>query len=346
MRFRDIRLILEQELPNVSVGAVQIPSTHSAEFTNKASATKALRRLALVPSLAQDANHILAQVPFAQESSVHPVGQFGPAQELVARFLAKADAIRVFLVDQLPREPQGYFTVRLPSDYIDPSQLVKRFASLNLAFEQPVKRVFNESVKVTLAEPGSMLIELGLLAGNVTPILAFLGGLLKLGTEAAKFREAAAKAEAAKAEALKKKTEADEARARNAEAEADAEAAKERLKQERLRTQAVERELEIANNELLGIEVIRQRLKFRVDDFAQQFTDSLDDATEVIPLLVKAVDEVAELYEENVTFLLQTNASPEAAVHFPPEALPEADDVHQLGPGVKGLLVAHKPPKE
>ncbi len=319
MRLRDVRLILEQELPHLTPQFRTYGG--SAEFTNRTDVRQSLSRLVKVPSLDEVTSKILAEPVFSAQSLMVDGETQVRLQTSLQRLSDQGRAVLSFLFAQLPDAPGGYVTVHLPSEDNDPSKLGKRFESLFLAFERPVQLVFGAPLKVTLVEPGSVLVELGVAIGviaGVPKVLSFVGTLLTLGSEKARLKQEQAKAEQ---EVAKIKQE-------------QAKVEQEDLKTKLLATQLRQEELNVRKAEL-ELELVQMKVAKEASDATQE----LSEPHEVSALIVKAVDEVAELYESKVTFELQSYADPEIQVNFPLDALPlSTNGSREIDMGIKGLL--------
>ncbi len=313
MRLRDVRLILEQEIPRLSPEFQGYPGLSGmVEFTNRFEVQKALAQMVDIPSFERTAKKLLGQPVFSAASGmVDGKVQQGLESGLID-LTQRATSVLIFLKKVLPGEPGGYLTVHLPSDDSELSKVEDRFQSLVLAFERPVQIVYGTTLKVTLVEPGSTLIELGMTGSAVlSGVLVFMGQLLSLGIKKAKLKQEQAVAERRLIE----------------------------IGQEQVRTKLLEVELERAQLSKEAAELDLRRLKLSVSTVAETFTAGLDEPHEAAALFTKAVDEIALLHEANVTFELQSNADLEIRRHYPPEALPASSNgSRELDFGVKGLL--------
>lgn len=339
MRLRDVRLTLEQEIPRLTPDFRGHPGIGGpVEFINRALLHRALERVGRIPSFERTAKKLLEHSTFAEGSVMVDAKGQEELKRLTENLIQRATTVLMFVKEVLPEEPDGYVTVRLPSDDSDLSKVEDRFQSLVLAFERPVQVVYGTTLKVTLVEPGSTLVELGVVGALVaTQVLTFIGKLLELGIGKAKVAQEKAKAEQ------------EVHRVKQESAKADQEV--ERVKQERAKTQqeelkagvmkveALNRELRAAENRLRQVELQVEAIQLDIERHASESTIALDEPHEAFALVTKAINEVALLHESNVTFELQSNADFEVLSSYPLEALSgSSNGSRMLAPGVKGLL--------
>lgn len=335
MRLRDILLILEREVPHLTPQFSKPAGvTGFHELTNRHDLTIALTRIAQIPSFARAAKRALENPTLLATSTlVDPASENSLSGQLT-QIALRAHAVQVFLSAHLPQAPQGYITVHLPSQDNDPANVSKRFNSLFLAFERPVQLVFGTKIQVTLVEPGSMLVELGVTAGAVAiaQVMILIGRLLKFGQEFYHLKQDKAKAEQEVARVKQEQARADQevAKAKQEQARTD---------QELLRTKQLANELRRGELELRKTEAELELAKMRAESEAAELTAQLGETRhEVASSILRSMDEVAGLYESQVTFELQSYAEPEIVVNYPIDALPSHNNQSLPDSSVKGYL--------
>jgi len=318
MRLRDIRRLLDANVEQIQAKFDAVNNQH-VDFTNRASAREALIAIREVPFLSSTVEGILNDPVFKGDSSLTPSGNHGPIQSAIQCLQTDAKSILGFLWTQVPKDPDGFFTVSFSDSDSSASIVAKRFDSLHRAFEQPVSRVFGEALLVTLVEPGSILVELGVylhaagtaagVAVSINQILSFVGKLLTLGIEKSKLDQERAKA----------LQELEKVRQENAKAG-----------QEEAKTEQLRLALRQAETATKIAELKAELLALQIEKSATELSGPSKDPNDAAPILRNAIVEIAEMYSARARFMLQLGAPEEVRNNFPPEALPEGKEPQHL----------------
>ncbi len=340
MRLRDIRNLLKENIDQVPASFEVIhPNSTAREFKNRPTVFRTVSNLARIPSLNSWVQQILKHPVFREDSSVLPNGPDGNLQNLTNRLHHQGTAILAFLNDYLDEDPEAYFSVKIPGSVRSPREVADWMNSIQLAFEQPVRHVFNKSLQVTLVEPGTITVELGFVAqaagvaaGSFAGVMTFLGLLIRLGTEKARREIAEEEAKKAAQETLQsvEKTKQEQERTKQeVEKTRQAELTTEQL---RLANDVKRAELRLAEHKL-EIEYEVRLIPMTIPNI-----ESTERANEISNLLKASIDEISKMTKRKGIFLLQLKAPEEVRKEFPQESLPETTNPDLLEARVKGLL--------